>query len=114
MALPSFMTQSITRVRAGTTTSRGSTIPDWDKATTATISGCTVQPAATSLSQDGRVLGISDGYTVYAPADAGIVEGDRIILADGNTYVINGEPRAWPSATGGIAHIQLNLVRWNG
>ena len=112
--LPSFMTQTIKRLRPGTTTdSRGSTIPDWTKATEADVAGCSIQPASTSLTMDGRVLGISDGLTVYVPASADIQAGDRIV-ANGETYVINGEPRRWPSATGGLDNIQLNLQRWSG
>ena len=111
--LPGFMTQTVTRIRPGTKVSRGQTIMDWDNVSTATISGCSVQPAATSLSQDGRVLGISDGMTMYAPASADIIAGDRIQFG-GNTYTINGDPRRWPSATGGLDHIQCNLERWHG
>lgn len=111
--LPGFMTQTVTRVRPGIKTSRGQTIPDWDNASTAVISGCSVQPAATTLSQDGRVLGISDGLTLYAPANADIMAGDKIQFG-GNAYTINGEPRRWPSATGGLDHIQCNLERWHG
>ena len=72
-----------------------------------------MQPASTSLSLDGRVLGISDGYTCYMPADADVEAGDRIEFA-GKVYTIDGEVRRWPSATGGLDHIQLNLMRWNG
>lgn len=112
--LPSFMTQSIIRVRPTTTIERGSVIYDWDNATQTTINGCSVQPAATSMSQDGRVLAVSDGYTVYAPPTADVVEGDHIILDDGNTYEINGGPRMWRSATGSVSNVLLNLVRWSG
>lgn len=109
----SFWTQSITRIRPGTTTSRGSAIQDWDNVDTLEISGCSVQPASTSLSQDGRVLGIMDGLTAYVPAGADIQAGDRISYG-GNVYTINGDPLIWPSATGGLDHIHLNLVRWRG
>ena len=111
--LPRFMTQTVTRIRPGTKEIRGQIVPDWDNVSTATISGCSVQPAATSLSQDGRVLGISDGMTLYAPANSDIMAGDRIQF-DGNTYTINGDPRRWPSATGGLDHIQCSLERWYG
>ena len=115
MALPSFCTQSITRIRPGTKTLRGSEVFDWTAtaASTATIDGCSVQPAGTSLSEDGRVLAITDGLTVYAPAGSDIQAGDRIQYA-GETYTINGAPRIWPSASGGLDHIQLNLERWSG
>lgn len=113
MALPSFFRQSITRIRPGTKTLRGSEVPDWSNATTATITDCSVQPAGTSLSQDGRVLAITDGLTAYVPANADIKAGDRIQYA-GETYTINGAPRVWPSASGGLDHIELNLERWSG
>jgi len=71
-----------------------------------------VQPTSTSLSQDGRVQGITDGLTVYAPLDADVQAGDRIEF-NNNVYTINGDPLIWPGA-GRLAHIQLNLVRWRG
>lgn len=112
--LPSFCSQSITRIRPGTKESRGSTIPDWseDKVTTLTITGCSVQPAGTGLSLDGRVLGINEGFTAYLPEGSDVQAGDHILF-DGNTYEINGEPKPW---TGPFtrSHIQLNLIRWRG
>ena len=71
-----------------------------------------MQPASTSLSQDGRVLGINDGWTAYVPEGTDAKAGDRIEF-DGQTFEINGAPRKWtgPSRT---SHIQLNLVRREG
>ena len=112
MPLISFWRQSIVRIRPGTKTERGSTVPDWSKATELTIDGCSVQPASTSLSQDGRVLGVQDGLTVYAPAGVDIQAGDRIRYA-GNIFTINGDPLIWPGAVR-LDHIQLNLQRWRG
>ena len=113
--LLSFYTQSITRVRPATKDVRGSSIPDWDaeKVSTKVINGCSVQPASTSLSQDGRVLGVQDGLTCYIPADADVQAGDHIVYK-GKVYAINGDPLDWPSATGRLDHLQLNLVRWRG
>lgn len=112
--LPSFANQSIVIVRPGTKESRGSTIPDWsqDKVTKKTITGCSVQPSTTSISQDGRVLGISDSWTAYLPEGTDVKAGDHIEF-DGNTYSINGEPRVW-TAPFTRSNIQLNLVRWEG
>ena len=107
------MRQTIIRVRPGKKTLRGSDIPDWSNSTRAIIEGCSVQPAGTSLSQDGRVLALTDGLTAYIPPDADVKAGDRIEYA-GEVYTINGAPRAWPSASGGLDHIQLNLERWSG
>lgn len=111
--LPSFANQTIDVVRPKkTTTSRGSTVSDWTETTKTTVTGCSIQPASTSLSQDGRVLGINDGWTAYVPEGTDAKAGDRIEF-DGQTFEINGAPRKWtgPSRT---SHIQLNLVRWEG
>ncbi len=110
--LPSFANQSITVIRPALKESRGSMIPDWsaDKVTEKTINGCSVQPSTTSLSQDGRVLGISDSWTAYLPEGSDVKAGDHIVF-DGNTYVINGEPRVWTGAFT-RSNIQLNLIRW--
>ena len=110
--LPSFCKQEITRIRPGTKGSRGSTIPDWSKATELVIKGCSVQPATTSLSQDGRVLGIAEGWTAYLPEGSDVKAGDRIRF-EGEIYTINGEPKKW-TAAGRLSHIQLNLMRWQG
>lgn len=110
--LPSFANQSITVIRPAFKESRGSMIPDWsaDKVKEKTINGCSVQPSTTSLSQDGRVLGISDSWTAYLPEGSDVKAGDHIVF-DGNTYVISGEPRVWTGAFT-RSNIQLNLIRW--
>lgn len=111
--LPSFANQSITVVRPGTKEERGSIVPDWEHTEEPfTISGCSIQPASTSLSQDGRVLGIAEGWTAYLPEGSDVQAGDHIIF-DGNTYEINGEPKTWTGPTR-TSHVQLNLVRWEG
>ena len=110
--LPSFARQTVTRIRPGVKTVRGSDIPDWDNASTLSISGCSVQPAATDLSQDGRVLGILDGMTCYMPPGSDVQEGDRIQYG-ADVYTVNGAPRIWPTA-GNLAHVQVNLRRWSG
>lgn len=111
--LPSWFSQSVTRVRPGTKTSRGSAVPDWDNATSATIAGCSVQPSTTMLSQDGRVLGLQESFNLYMPADADVIEGDRIEYG-GNSYVVSGIPRPWISPTGGLSNKQVTLERWTG
>lgn len=111
--IPSWCRQTITRIRPGAKTSRGSTIPDWDNVSELVINNCSVQPASTGLSQDGRVLGISEGYTVYLQPGTDVRAGDRIGF-EGRIYTINGEPKVWQSATGRVSHIQLNIERWSG
>ena len=112
--LPSFCHQEVTRIRPGAKESRGSIIPDWspDKVDKLVIKGCSVQPATTSLSQDGRVLGISESWTAYLPEGSDVKAGDRIMF-DGEIYTINGEPKKWTAAAR-LSNIQLNLQRWKG
>lgn len=113
MALPSWAVDTVTRLRSTVTIERGTTYPDWTNASTVAISGCSMQPAGTSLSQDGRIQGITDGYTCYMPPGSDVMAGDRIQY-NGNTYTINGEPRIWNSPTGSVSNIVLNLERWEG
>jgi hypothetical protein len=108
--LPSWAKQSIVIVRPSTKTERGSVVPDWENVTKTTVNGCSVQPAQTSLSMDGRVLGISDSWTAYLPEGTDVKAGDHIVF-DGQTYAINGEPRIWTGAFT-RSNIQLNLIRW--
>ena len=111
--LPSWANDTIVRLRATIITQRGSEIPDWTNTDQLTITGCSMQPASTSLTQDGRIQGITDGYTCYLPPGADVIAGDRI-LYNGKTYTINGEPRAWTSPTGLASNTQLQLERWSG
>lgn len=104
---------TVTRIRPGTKTERGSVIPDWDNATTAMISGVNFQPASTTLSQDGRVLGISESCTCYMPYTADIQEGDRLAF-ESEIYTVIGAPMRWRSPTGAAAHTKVNLERWQG
>ena len=70
--LPSFCTEDVIRIRPGTKEERGSIIPDWSNPDRLLIEGCSIQPSATTLSQDGRVLGISENMTAYLPEDADV------------------------------------------
>lgn len=114
MAWPySWANQTITRIRPGVKTVRGSDIRDWENAEEKDITGCSMQPAGNTLSQNNHEVGIFDGYTCYAPANADIQVGDRIRF-DGQIFEINGEPNRWTSATGNLDNMLLNLVRWSG
>ena len=111
--LPSFCKDTVIRIRPGTKESRGSLIPDWNTATRAEIKGCSMQPASTSLSQDGRVLGISDTHTLFAPPEADIQAGDHIEFK-GKVYEIDGDVPYQPSATGRLDHLHITLKRYQG
>lgn len=111
--LPRWASETVERLRPQTRTVRGSDIQDWTNPETAEVTGCSMQPSGTDLSQDGRIQGIRDGYTCYMPPGTDIREGDRIRF-DGKIYTINGIPREWKSPTGRVSHIQLELERWGG
>lgn len=111
--LPSFLTKTVIRLRPGTKTLRGSEVQDWSDPERLEIRGCSVQPAGTLLSEDGRVLGLSDGATAYLPAAADVRAGDRIEYK-GDVYEIDGAPRTWESATGELDNMMLSLKRYTG
>ncbi len=111
--LPSWANDTVTRLRPSAKDVRGSTVYDWSNPDQLIITGCSVQPAGTSLTQDGRVQGITDGYTCYLPPGSDVRAGDRIRY-NGHDYTINGEPREWRSPTGRVTHMQLNIERWRG
>ena len=92
MALPSWASQTVTIIRPGVKIERGSEVPDWNNTWETDVPGCSVQPASTDMSQDGRVLGVFDGITCYMPPGTNVREGDRIQY-DGVTYMILGAPR---------------------
>lgn len=110
--LPSFCKDIVTRIRPGTKAVRGSTVPDWEHASRLDITGCSMQPASTTLSQDGRVLGISDSYTLFAPTVSDIKEGDRIEF-NGKVYQVEGDVRIQPCAAR-LDHLQIGLRRFHG
>lgn len=112
MATQSFWRQTITRIRPGSRTERGSAVLDWSNPDELEIPECSVQPASTGLSQDGRVMGIHDGLTIYAPVDADVRAGDRIRFGS-SIYTINGDPIIWPGVAR-MQHMQLNVERWRG
>ena len=107
-----FFNETVTRIRPGVKTSRGSAIPDWDQTDKATISGCHVQPSTTTLSQEGRVLGIMEAFTLYAPSGSDVKIGDKVVH-DGETYMVTGVS-PWRSPTGRVSNLQASLERWSG
>ena len=110
--LPSFCNDTVIRIRPSLKESRGSKIFDWDNASELTISGCSMQPATTSLSTDGRVLGIQDEWTLFAPSGADIQAGDRIMY-NGLPYIVQGDVRIQPAALN-LQHLHITLRRYSG
>ena len=72
-----------------------------------------VQPSGGSIDQDGRVLGITDTYNVYANTDADVHAGDRVIF-DNNTYDVDREPGVWQSPTGRVSSKQFSMTLHKG
>ena len=110
--LPSFATDTITRIRPGTLTERGTTTRDWSTATTEQISGCHVQPDQTSSDYTDRANTVLT-YTLWAPVDADVKRGDRI-TARGVTYDVVGVPFLWYSPTGAVDHLTCRMTEWVG
>lgn len=113
--LPSFANTPVVRVRPTALPAGGhnnKSKPDWSNVNETTIDGCSAQPGSTQEVLDNRdsrlVL-----WTVFMPPDADVVATDGIRL-HGTLYAINGEPKRWPSATGGLDHIELELKLWEG
>lgn len=111
--IPSFCNQSITRIRPSTKNVRGTTVNDWTNVTELTISPVSVQPSASSIDINGRVLGVTDSYIVYCNADADVKVGDRIIF-EANIFTVDEDIRTWHSPTGAITHSQFTMVRYEG
>lgn len=110
--LPSFCRDTITVTRAGTKSSRGVSIRDWDNATSHTITGCSVQPKDTSGTYDSRE-GTTVRATAYLPPNADIQAGDKIEW-NSLTFSIDGQPLPINSPTGRLLHVVADLVDWEG
>lgn len=109
--IPSFCNQKITRIRAMNKVERGSEVPNWHDSWTEDIYPCSVQPSSSSISIDGRVLGVSDSWTVYCNPDVDIKAGDKIIFED-HAYLVNEDPRRWQSPTGLVSSLQFTMIDW--
>ena len=111
--LPSFCRDTVTRKRAQLVDSRGSKVLDWSNPTSATISGCSVQPSTTTRDFDGRAIQVTEEWTLYAPPGSDIQAGDRIEWSS-MTFEIDGAPMPWTSPTGRVSHIWARLKEWSG
>lgn len=114
MALPSFCRDSVTRIRPGSKTMRGTTVPDWDNADRLPIGGCSVQELATaSAVGERRTNAVATQARLYAPPASDIRDGDRIV-ADGITWLVDGHPLPKRSPTGLVSHLVANLSTYSG
>lgn len=110
--LPSFATETVTRIRAGRITERGSTFRDWSNTSELTISGCHWQPDSTTSDFTDREQSQLT-YTLWAPVDADVLKGDRIVCA-GHTFEVIGVPFHWYSPRGAVDHMTCRMVEWEG
>ena len=110
----SFMNASVTVLRPATKQSRGSTVLDYGTgATSHVVNNCMITGLSSMQDRDGRVLQVSDRFTLRAPYGADIKAGDRIIH-DGVTYEIEGDPRSTKSPTGRVSNVRCELSLWRG
>ena len=107
------MRDTVTVIRPALKDSRGSKVPDWDNATSKSISRVQVVPAGTVQDRDGRVVNVTDRYKLRAMFDADIRAGDRIVWR-GCTYEVDGDVFHTKSPTDRISSTRCQLVRWEG
>ena len=110
--LPSWCNDVLTILRPTLVESRGTTVPDWTRATSTDVAGCSVQTPSTGEDRDGRTATDLMG-TAYLPPGTEIHAGDRIVY-EGVTYSVEGEPMRWKSPTGRVSHIQASISVWRG
>lgn len=111
--LPSFCTDEITVLRPVMVDKRGTKTLYWENATSHTIGGCSVQPSISTRDFDGRVIQVTEEWTLYAPFDSDLRAGDRIEWQS-LTFEINGAPMPWKSPTGRVSHVWARLAEWRG
>ena len=99
--------ETVVRLR-GVLTTNGydDQVIDWTNPAAASISGCSVQPAAGQEIQLDRDAIVSR-WTLYAPLTADIQSTDRI-RHNGQDYEIDGSVQDWPDMFG-LGHRQCFL-----
>lgn len=89
--------QTVIRKRPGVAVdSYGNEVPDWGSTTDLSIPGCNVQPGGGSEVDDTREA-TTTLYSIWAPADADVVETDRI-NHEGVDYAVDGAIERWNSS----------------
>lgn len=104
--------QAITVLSAATVTDEyHNEMPDWANPTSATVTGCSVQPGGGAQEVTDREA-ITTLFTVWAPLTAPIVDGDRVTYA-GETYDIDGPVERWAVGTR-LDHLVIRLKEITG
>lgn len=110
--LPTFATQTLTVLRATTTTdSHGNARPDWAHADEHEIEHCLLVPHD-SVEQLGTRDEITSAWELFAPVGADVLATDRVRDADGVVYEVNGSVLRFQ--TGVLDHVAAVLTRIEG
>lgn len=67
---------------------------DWDAADELDIEGVAIEPRPSSEPVQDARNAVTSGFTLYAPPDADVLPGDRVLVRD-VTYDVEGEPAHW-------------------
>jgi hypothetical protein len=91
------VTESVTRLRAGTTTDRyGGTVADWSDPDALVITGCAVAPRDAEEDRTNGRQAVIIGFNIYTPAGADVLPTDRLIVR-GEECEVDGDPGVWTS-----------------
>lgn len=111
MVLPSFMRKQTVQVkRYPRVQDHGNESIDYDADPAVSSLKGSVQPGTGQVDLTHRD-GAEIAYTILAPLQYD-VQHDDLIVYDGDTYFVNGEPERWK--TGVLDHQVIRLSRWTG
>jgi hypothetical protein len=105
-------TDTITVQRAGTTIdpySQMATPNDWTNPIQTVVTGCDVQPGASTEYLIGRDYS-EVAYTVFAPSGTDVTEYDRVSYL-GTVYDVDAKPEVW---SGRLGHVLIHLKKRSG
>lgn len=111
--IPSWCNDTVTIKRAPMVDKRGTMVRDWANAVPHDLTGCSVQPAGTTLDLSDLRIATTARWTVYAPPNSDVQPGDKVIW-DGIEYAIDGGAQTWRSPSGNQDHMVLSLIDWSG
>lgn len=114
IALPFPHGQTVTRLRAALISDpySGEQALDWGQVDEQPIPGCALAPAATSELTEAERQSKTTRATLYVPHGTGITAADRIRIADGREWLIDGDPAEWTNPlTGWAPGVTVNLIR---
>lgn len=97
--------ETVTRLRAATVTdpySNTATAENWTNPSSLDIDGCGFNPGQSSEPVQTARNAVITRPEVYAPADADVLAGDRLVVR-GVTYEVDGRPQSWVSPFTGWA-----------